>query len=186
VTDRSTNIPIGDGFAVRSLSLPDVDAIARYANNRKVWRNLRDLFPHPYHRDDAEKFITVIAAAEPESAFAIANEREAVGVIGFIIQSDVLRQSAEIGYWLGEPFWGKGIATRALVAVCRHVFSNSDIMRLTAPVFAWNRASARVLEKAGFIREGVMHDAVFKDGEITDQLIYGKLRKNSAELSMIP
>ena len=179
MTDRSTHIPVGDGFAVRSLSVLDVDAIARYANNRKVWRNLRDLFPHPYHREDAAKFIAIIEATDPETAFAIANEQEAVGVIGFTIQSDVLRRTAEIGYWLGEPFWGKGIATRALVAVCRLVFSTSDIVRLTAPVFAWNLASARVLEKAGFVREGVMRSAVIKDGEITDQLIYGRLRKDS-------
>jgi len=175
MTERSTSLPIGDGFCVRSLSLADADSITKYANNRNVWRNLRDLFPHPYHRDDALKFITSIAAQDPESAYAIANGSEAIGVIGFQLQTDVLRRSAEVGYWLGEPFWGKGIATRALVVVCARLFQEHDIVRLTAPVFAWNPASARVLEKAGFTREGVLRDAVYKDGQLTDMLVYGKI-----------
>ena len=176
MTERSTSLPIGEGFCVRSLSLADVDSITKYANNRNVWRNLRDLFPHPYHRDDALKFISTIAAQEPESAFAIANNTEAIGVIGFQLLADVLRRSAEIGYWLGEPFWGRGIATQALVVVCARAFEQHDIVRLTAPVFAWNPASARVLEKAGFAREGVLRNAVYKDGQITDMLVYAKLR----------
>ncbi len=156
MTVRTTTHPIGGGYCIRSLSVADVDAITKYANNRNVWRNLRDLFPHPYHRHDALRFISDTAARDPESAFAIANSNEAIGVIGFHAQDDVLRRSAEVGYWLGEPFWGKGIATRALVVVCARIFEQPDIVRLTAPVFAWNPASARVLEKAGFTREGVL------------------------------
>jgi [ribosomal protein S5]-alanine N-acetyltransferase len=176
MTQPLTRIPLGDGIELRRLTLADAEDIARYANNRHVWRNLRDLFPHPYHREHAEGFIRMLETGDGETAFAIANEREAIGVIGFHREPDVHRRCAEVGYWLGEPFWGGGIVSRALVAVCDHIFQNYDFVRLTAPVFAWNPASARVLEKAGFIREGVMRKAVFKDGEFTDLLIYGRVR----------
>jgi RimJ/RimL family protein N-acetyltransferase len=119
----------------------------------------------------------MLSAGSGEKAFAIASGSEAIGVIGFHIEPDVLQHSAEIGYWIGEPFWGRGIMTKALKAVSEYAFSNYDIFRLSAPVFAWNAASARVLEKAGFIREGVMRSAVFKDGQVTDLLIFGKLRE---------
>jgi len=179
MTPLSMNMPIGDGFLLRNLSRADADSLARYANNRNVWRNLRDVFPHPYSREDALGFIAFIEAGSGENAFAIATGNEAIGVIGFHLEPDILRRSAEVGYWLGEPFWGRGIMTRALNVVCDHVFRNYDVIRLSAPVFAWNAGSARVLEKAGFIREGVMRQAVYKDGEVTDLLIYGKLREGS-------
>lgn len=171
------NVSLGEDVWLRSLSMADADSLARYANNRNVWRNLRDVFPHPYTREDALSFIAMIEAGSQENAFAIATSSEAIGVIGFHLEPDVLRRSAEVGYWLGEPFWGRGIMTRALNLICDHVFQNYDVIRLSAPVFAWNPASARVLENAGFIREGVMRSAVYKDGEITDLLMYGKLRQ---------
>ncbi len=176
MTERSTLISIGEGFALRSLCATDADAIARYANNRNVWRNLRDVFPTPYDREHAVKFIKEMLASEPEGAFAIASPEEAIGVIGFHLQPDVLCRTAEVGYWLGEPFWGRGIATRALIAITGYAFQRHDYLRLTSNVFGWNLASARVLEKAGYTREGVLRNAVFKDGQVTDLLIYGKLR----------
>jgi [ribosomal protein S5]-alanine N-acetyltransferase len=170
------NAPLGEGYLLRNLSTVDAEALARYANNRNVWRNLRDFFPHPYSREDASKFIAMIEAGAGECAFAIATADEAIGVIGFHVEPDVHRHVAEVGYWLGEPFWGRGIMTKALNVVCDHIFRNFDVIRLTAPVFAWNGGSARVLEKAGFTCEGVLRKAVFKDGQVTDLLIFGKLR----------
>jgi len=170
------NKPLGEGFLLRNLSMADADSLARYANNKHVWRNLRDVFPHPYSRENALGFIAMVDAGSGGNAFAIATSDEAIGVIGFHREPDVLRRTAEIGYWLGEPFWGRGIMTKALNAVCEHAFSNYDFTRLSAPVFAWNPASARVLEKAGFVCEGLIRKAVFKDGQVTDLLIFGKLR----------
>src|SRR3954452_21963633 len=101
---------------VRSWSMRDVASIAEHANNRKVWMNLRDRFPHPYSQRDARAFIKAIRSRDPETAFAIAVDGRAVGGVGFVLHDDVERISAEIGYWLGEPFWGHGIATEALKA----------------------------------------------------------------------
>lgn len=179
MTHHIPDTPIGHGVVLRDLTPADAGSLARYANNKNVWRNLRDAFPHPYYREHAEKFIEAVSTGTQEHAFAIATEAEAIGVIGFHLEPDVLRRSAEVGYWLGEPFWGKGIMTDALTAVCDHVFRNYDVIRLSAPVFAWNGASARILEKAGFQREGVMRRAVTKDGATTDLLIFGKVRASA-------
>jgi [ribosomal protein S5]-alanine N-acetyltransferase len=173
---RATHIPIGEGFQLRSLVPADADAIARYANNRGVWLNLRDRFPHPYALEDAESFIAMVQDGLHESSLAIADKREAIGVIGFTELLDVHWRSVEVGYWLGEPFWGRGIATRALQAFSDYIFLHYDFMRLQSCVFGWNGSSARVLEKSGFTREGILRNAVCKDGRITDMLIFGKLK----------
>jgi len=104
---------------VRSWRPADAESLARYANNRKIWINLRDAFPHPYTIHDAREFIRAIRSRTPETTFAIAVGDEPIGSIGFVLHRDVERVSAEIGYWIGEPFWGRGIATEALTAVTR-------------------------------------------------------------------
>jgi RimJ/RimL family protein N-acetyltransferase len=114
---------------------------------------------------------------EPETNFAIAVAGEAVGGIGFILQPDVARRSAEIGYWLGEEFWGRGIATEAVIAMTARAFANHDLCRVYAHVFEWNRASARVLEKAGYEFEGRLRKSVTKDGKTIDQLMYAVVRE---------
>jgi ribosomal-protein-alanine N-acetyltransferase len=162
---------------VRSWDWRDRDAIVRHANNRNVWINLRDRFPHPYTIDDSRRWLESVVGLEPETNFAIAVADEAVGGIGFTVQHDVARSSAEIGYWLGEAFWGRGITTEALIAVTNYAFSNYDVCRLYAHVFAWNDASARVLEKAGYVFEGRMRKAVIKDGQTIDQLMYAMIRE---------
>jgi len=162
---------------VRSWEWRDREAIVRHANNRNVWMNLRDRFPHPYTDRDARNWLEGIVGHEPETNFAIAVAGEAVGGIGFILQPDVARRSAEIGYWLGEEFWGRGIATEAVIAVTDHAFANHDLCRVYAHVFDWNRASARVLEKAGYEFEGRMRKSVTKDGQTIDQLIYAVVRE---------
>lgn len=161
---------------VRSWRWDDRDSIVRHANNRNVWINLRDRFPHPYTINDARRWLDSIAGIKPETNFAIAVADEAVGGIGFTLMHDVESRSAEIGYWLGEEFWGRKLATESLVAVSNYAFENFDICRLYAHVFAWNPASARVLEKAGYEFEGRLRKSVTKAGQTTDQLMYALVR----------
>jgi [ribosomal protein S5]-alanine N-acetyltransferase len=161
-----------DHCDIRSWLASDAEAVARYANNRKIWLNLRDGFPHPYTLQDAERFIAAALEARPECRFAIAVDGEAVGSIGFMLHSDVERISAEIGYWLAEPFWGRGIMAEALEAVTRHAVREHGLTRVFAVPYAWNAASFRVLEKAGYTLEGRMRKSAIKDGQILDQLLY--------------
>ena len=162
---------------MRSWQWRDRDAIVRHANNPNVSINLRDRFPNPYTAADARRWLESVIDFKPETNFAIAVGAEAVGGIGFTVQSDVGRRSAEIGYWLGEAFWGRGIATEALIAVTDYAFSHYDVCRLYAHVFDWNGASARVLEKAGYVFEGRMRKSVTKDGQTIDQLMYAMIRE---------
>jgi RimJ/RimL family protein N-acetyltransferase len=162
---------------VRSWDWRDRDAMVRHANNRNVWINLRDRFPHPYTDADARRWLDCIVGQKPETNFANAVADEAVGGIGFTLQHDVERRSAEIGYWLGQEFWGRGIATEALIAVTDYAFSNYDVCRLFAHVFDWNGPSARVLEKAGYVFEGRLRRSVIKDGKTIDQLAYAIIRE---------
>ncbi len=161
---------------MRSWEWEDRDSLVHHANNRNVWINLRDRFPHPYTANDARSWLESVIGLKPETNFAIAVLGEAVGGIGFVIQHDVAYRSAEIGYWLGENFWGRGIATEALIAVTEYAFSNFDLCRLYAHVFDWNGASARVLEKAGYVFEGRLRSSVTKNGQTIDQLMYAVIR----------
>ena len=163
-------------WCVRSFTAGDIDAIARYANNRRVSIHLRDRFPFPYRRADAAGFLETVWAQQPESDFAIASAHEAMGGIGLHRQADVHRLSAEVGYWLGEPFWGCGIATLALRALSDWAFATTPLERLFAGVFEGNPASARVLEKAGYQLEGRLRRSVIKEGRLLDQLVYARLR----------
>lgn len=161
---------------VRSWEWRDRDAIVRHANNRKVSINLRDRFPYPYTISDARTWLEMVVGHEPVTNFAIDVAGEAVGGIGFTLQPDVGYRSAEIGYWLGEDFWGRGITTEALIAVSDYAFSRFELCRLYAHVFEGNDASARVLEKAGYAFEGRMRKSVTKEGKTIDQLMYAMIR----------
>jgi RimJ/RimL family protein N-acetyltransferase len=161
---------------VRSWEWRDREAIVRHANNRNVWINLRDRFPHPYTPADARNWLESVIGLHPETNFTIAVDDQAVGGIGFTVQHDVGYRSAEIGYWLSEEFWGRGIATEALIAVTEHAFANYDLCRLYAHVFEWNAASARVLEKAGYTFEGRLKKSVTKNSQTIDQLMYAVVR----------
>ena len=165
---------------VRSWKTSDAPSIVRHANNRKVWLNLRDRFPHPYTERDAKAFLRRVQQAEPETLFAIAFDNEAIGSIGFMLQADVERVSAEIGYWIGEAFWGRGIATEALMAVTRYAFEHHELTRLFALPFAANAASCRVLEKAGYVLEGRLRRSAIKDGVVIDQCQYAFVRQTLA------
>jgi RimJ/RimL family protein N-acetyltransferase len=157
---------------VRSWEAGDIASLVEQANNHKIWRNLRDRFPHPYTAADGRRFMKTLRASTPETVFAIAVDRKAVGGIGYLLQKDVERVSAEIGYWLGEAYWGRGIATEALIAVTSYAIERHGLSRLFALPFAWNTASCRVLEKAGYTLEARLRRSAIKDGEITDQFLY--------------
>jgi len=157
---------------IRSWRPADVESLAANANNRNIWLNLRDRFPHPYKKRDGQRFIRFARHASPETNFAIEVEGQAVGGIGFVLHGDVERVSAEIGYWLGEPFWGRGIATEAVVAVTRYAIDAHQLTRVFALPFARNQASCRVLEKAGYVLEARLRNSAIKDGEILDQMQY--------------
>ena len=150
----------------------DVSSLVRNASNRRVSMNLRDRFPYPYTEEHARGWTDVASQEDPLVHFAIAVGGDAVGGIGLQLQPDVFRRSAEIGYWLGEPYWGRGIMTDAVSAVTDYAITSLGLCRVFAGVFDPNPASARVLEKAGYVREARLRRSVFKDGRMRDQLIY--------------
>lgn len=154
----------------------DEASLVRHANNRNVWRNLRNAFPHPYTVADAKQWIQIANPSPPITNFAIIVEGSAVGGIGLVLKDDVFRRSAEIGYWLGEEFWGRGIVTEALREVTEYAFATFDLCRIYAGVFDWNPGSMRVLEKAGYEFECRLRKSITKDGETIDELIYATLR----------
>jgi len=162
---------------LRQWRLSDQAALVRHANNIKVWRNVRDVFPHPYTSTAADSFLSaVIRRNGRDSVYAIEVGGEAVGGIGVHPRSAEERYTAEIGYWLGEAFWGRGITTAAVRGLSVRALSKPDLCRLFANVYASNPASMRVLEKAGFQREGVQRRAVVKEGVLMDAVVYGLTR----------
>lgn len=167
-------------YVIRDWTADDADSIVRYANNRKVAMWLRDRFPSPYTPADAEVFLGRVANQDPRMVFAIATRREAVGGIGLEFGEDVHRFTAELGYWLGEPFWGRGIMTDAVRLFTAWAFEHLAVHRIHAAVFDGNSASARVLEKAGFQREGRLRASVFKNGRTLDQLLYSRITEGIA------
>ncbi len=155
----------------------DLSSLVRYANNRKIWLNLREIFPHPYTRVEAEKWIAICESNQgPTTHFAIELDGEAIGGVGCQLLGDVHCKTAEIGYWLGEPFWERGIATAALTQMTDYAFHTFALERIQAFVFEWNTASARVLEKAGYVLEGRLRRSIFKDGRLADSLLYACIR----------
>lgn len=162
---------------IRHFAPGDAESLTLHANNRKVWRNLRDLFPHPYSISDAEAFIAGAMGDPRPTSFAIDVGGVAVGGMGLRLKGDVERIGAEIGYWLGEAFWNRGILSEAVPAFTNWAMAEFNLERVEALVFHWNPASARVLKKSGYILEGTMKRSVVKDGEIIDRWIYAFLRR---------
>jgi ribosomal-protein-alanine N-acetyltransferase len=161
---------------IRPWRLDDADSLARHANDRKVWVALRDLFPHPYTIEDAHAFLKSVVNSEPITLFCIEVNGDAVGGVGIRTGVDVHRQTAELGYWLGQEFWGRGIMTEAVAAFTDFCFEKFQLRRIYAEPFANNPASARVLEKAGFAFEGRLKNNVLKDGKLLDSLLYARTR----------
>jgi len=165
---------VGRRCIVRQFLAADAACIAAVANDRRIWLQLRDLFPHPYHLADAENYIGRVASVDPPLSLAIVVEDRAVGAVGFQL-TDVNRRSAEIGYWLGAAYWGRGIATEAVTFVTNWAFDAHGLLRIFAQPFATNLASRRVLEKAGYQLEGTMRRSALKEGEVRDQCLYARL-----------
>lgn len=165
-----------DRCILRQFRVSDAASIARHANDRQVWLNLRDLFPHPYAIADAEWYIAQVADEAPVTRFAIDVDGEAVGSVGLTLGSDIEHRSAEIGYWLGQAYWGRGIVSAAVAAATEYAFRELDLLRVFAVPFVRNPASVRVLEKAGYQREGTMRRSAVKDGVILDQYLYAVVR----------
>jgi len=161
---------------LRELMDFDIPKLAEYANNKKVFNNLRDAFPHPYSLEDAQRFKAMIDRQDQKTIFAIEYRGEYAGNIGLHLATDVYRKSAEIGYFIGEPFWNRGITTRAVHLITEWGFNNLDIVRIFTGVFAFNMASQRVLEKCGFTREAIFSKAIFKNGVICDEVRYAKIK----------
>ena len=165
----------GTRCTVRRWRADDADALVRHANNLKVARQLRDRFPHPYLRANAIGFLKSAMAADDPSNLAIEVNGEAVGAIGYVPGVDVERYSAEIGYWLGEAYWGRGIVTEALELVTEHLFAAGNLLRVFALPFADNVGSRRVIEKAGYAQEGTLRSSSVKYGAPRDQALYAKV-----------
>ena len=167
-------------FRIRDWASADAGSIARYANNRKIAMWLRDRFPYPYAKSDADAFLSAVAKQDPRTTFAIATEDQAIGGIGLEFGADVHRFTAELGYWLGEPFWGQGIMSEAVRHFTDWAFGHLELHRIHANVFSGNVGSARVLEKAGFECEGRLRASVFKHGRILDQFLYARVKDGIA------
>lgn len=160
---------------IRDWRLDDAESLAKHANNRRVWLTLRDRFPHPYTIEDARSFLErATNAKESERVFCIDIDGAAVGGIGMIPGEDVYRLTAEFGYWLAEEFWGQGIMNEVVPAFVNYSFDEFSLKRIFAAAYSNNPASARVLEKAGFVFEGRLRKNAIKDGQILDSLLYAK------------
>ena len=157
---------------IREWRRGDEESLVRHANNPNISRNLREIFPYPYTTDEATRWITHASSKTPTTDFAIVVDGEAAGGIGFVQLGDVERRSVNIGYWLGEAHWGKGIMTDVLRAISDHIFANFDVCRIQTIVFESNPSSIRVLEKAGYACEGRQRKAVTKNGITMDALMY--------------
>ncbi|MEA3444338.1 MAG: GNAT family protein [Bacteroidota bacterium] len=168
---------ISGDVSIRRFRNDDIQRIAQLANNEMISQNLRDAFPHPYSEKDAEEFIKRCLAIEPNFAYAVCYKGEYVGNIGIMQEKDVYRKSVEIGYFIGEPYWNLGIATKAVNLICDYTFANFDIARIHTGIFEYNKASCRVLEKSGFQKEGVFRKSVFKMGRLWDEIRYARVKE---------
>ena len=161
--------------SLRSFTLDDAAAMTALADNPLIAQNLRDGFPNPYTLQDAERFLKMATSMDPQSFFAIEYQGVYVGNISLMPGTDVYRKSAEIGYFIGEPYWGKGIATAAVKLIIDYGFKQLGLSRIHTGVYEYNPASMHVLEKCGFQKEGVFRKSVFKKGQLWDEVRYALL-----------
>ena len=165
---------------LRKFHIDDKTNLAKLANNKKIFDHVRDLFPQPYSEKDAEEFIGSCLRENPPTTFAIEYRQKLAGVISLTVQNDVYRKSAELGYWIGELFWNKGIATDAVNHIVAYAFNDLDLIRVYAGVFEYNKASCKVLKKCGFELEGILRKAVIKNDKLYDEFRYSII--NSSRL----
>lgn len=163
---------------LRKWRLDDAESLLKHANNPRISATMRDAFPYPYTAGDALSFLTMAAGQADGLFLAIERENEAIGGTGIHPLDDVKRRTAEIGYWLSEPYWGRGIATDAVRAIIPVAFGEFDLLRLQAGVYSNNPASMKVLEKCGFFREAVHRQAITKRGVVLDEVVFALLKKD--------
>jgi [ribosomal protein S5]-alanine N-acetyltransferase len=182
---RHTTLSVGQGTGycsfmkitcpsclLRPLVPGDAPSLARHANDHGVWQNLRDRFPHPYSERDADTFIAHLASQSVQTGFGIVVDGEAAGGISLMLGDDIARRTAEVGYWIGREYWGRGIMVEAVRAATQFAFAELDLTRVFALPFVTSARSARVLEKAGYVREGITRRSAVKEGVVLDQVIY--------------
>lgn len=143
-----------------------------------IWDNVRDYMPHPYSESDATEFIGKVAEENPQNTFAITYQDQLSGCIGIHPKTDVYRLSAEIGYWIGQPYWGNGIATEAVNQIVDYGLNELNLLRIEAGCFSFNKASQKVLLKAGFQKEATLEKAVIKNGKICDEILFALIKKD--------
>ena len=165
-------------FKLRPWNISDLDSLVKYANNWNIAKNLTDKFPFPYSENSGRAFIEFATKDDPIHIFAIDINGQAVGSIGIHPQDDIHRKNAELGYWLAEPFWGKGVISNAVKQSVDFAFDTFNIDRVFARPFGTNLASQKVLEKNGFVLEGRFEKVLFKNNEYLDELIYAVRREN--------
>lgn len=163
---------------LRNIKPSDSESLATQANNIRIWNNVRDRMPHPYSLQNAEEFIDYVLNESKDHIFAIDFNTEFCGVIGLHPQRDVYAKNLEMGYWVGERFWNKGIASSAVALICNFGFEKLGFNRIYASVFEYNKASIKVLVKNGFKKEGVARKSVFKNEQYWDEHLYGKIKSN--------
>ena len=164
---------------IRKWELSDAKDLAAALSNKKVQDNLRDGLPYPYTEQDGKEFISAMLSADENEtfAFAITVDNMVLGSIGIFRQGNIHRQTAELGYYIAEEYWGKGIMTEAVKQICEYVFGDSDIIRIYAEPFAYNIASCRVLEKVGFQYEGTLRSNAVKNGKVIDMKMYSLIKE---------
>lgn len=160
---------------IRPWKKEDAEQLASIADNRAVWLNVRDRFPHPYTLDDAVQWLELNSKQEVIQNFCIEYKEKVAGSVGVIRKDDVYRKTIEIGYFVGEPFWGKGVATGAVAQMLQYIHKTFDVVRIYAEVFGHNKASMSVLRKNGFYLESIRKRSVYKDGKIMDDYVWVKL-----------
>ena len=163
---------------LRPWRMEDAEDLALTLQDKGILDNLRDGLPDPYTKEDAAQFIAAMLAADPQKtwAFAITVDDRTVGSVTATRRGNIYVRTAELGYYVARPFWGRGLATSAVRQLCSHVFQNTDILRMSAEVFVENVASCRVLEKAGFQLEGVLRQNAVKNGVVRDMKLYARIR----------
>tara|TARA_R110002126_G_scaffold39767_1_gene117585 strand:+ start:50156 stop:50677 length:522 start_codon:yes stop_codon:yes gene_type:complete len=161
---------------LRKLKESDHDRLAELANNKNISKNLRDYFPDPYTLKDAESFIAYAIKEMPQLTFVIDLDSHFCGIISLGLKNDVYQKNGEIGYWIGEPFWGKGVVTEAVNLILKYAFSELNLERIYGGIFSTNIGSMKVLEKNGFIKEGILKNTIFKNSELQDEHLYSILK----------
>ncbi len=174
-------IELGNGYELQDWETAwfngDQERFIPLADDHEVWVNLSDSFPHPYTRANAEAWVSLHAGIVPVVDFAVCDASGPIGGIGFQTRTDDFRHSAALGYWLGKPFWGRGIMTTAVKVMTAYGFETLGLIRIDARVHKGNDASARVLEKAGYTLEGLLRKAILKQGVPIDHYVYAILRE---------